>query len=223
MVQHPERRTMAERRQLRHIRIFISSPGDVAEERELTRQLIKDILPYDPFLGEYYTFEVVSWDDPVAPTPMTAGLKPQEAVNRFGPKPSECDFVIVILWSRLGTHLDVTAFRKLDGEPYLSGTEWELEDAWSAWKAHKRPEILIYRRTEEPAAKLGASDWQERRQQYERAGRFFSRFANPDGSSRGSFTSYSTPAEFKERLALDLRRLLRERLGTARIAALDNS
>jgi hypothetical protein len=93
----------------------------------------------------------VSWDDPAAPTPMTAGLSPQEAVNRFGPKPSQCDIVVVILWSRLGTHLDVATFRKPDGEPYLSGTEWEFEDAWNA---KPQPEILVYRRTEVPTAKL---------------------------------------------------------------------
>ena len=75
---------------------------------------------------------MVSWDDPAAPTPMPAALTPQEAVNRFGPKPSECDVVVVVLWSRMGTHLDLKAFRKPDGEPYLSGTEWEFEDALNA-------------------------------------------------------------------------------------------
>ena len=34
----------------------------------------------------------------------------------------------------------------------------------------------------------------------------------PDGSSRGGFTSYGTPTEFKERLTNDLRFLLSERL-----------
>ncbi len=113
----------AERPPPRHIRVFLSSPGDVAEERELARRLIKDELPVDPFLRDRVTLDVVSWDDPAAPTPMTAGLTPQEAVDRFGWKPSQCDFVVVVLWSRLGTHLDVGTFRKPDGEPYLSGTE----------------------------------------------------------------------------------------------------
>src|SRR3954466_14295209 len=109
---------MGERPQPQHIRIFLSSPGDVAEERELARRLIKDELPYDPFLRDHFTFDVVSWDDPAAPNPMLATLTPQAAVNRFGPKPSECDVVVVVLWSRLGTHLDLGAFRKPDGTPY---------------------------------------------------------------------------------------------------------
>ena len=89
------------------------------------------------------TFEVVSWDDPTAPTPMPAALTPQEAVNRFGPKPSECGVVVVVLWSRLGTHLALEAFRKPDGAPYLSGTEWEFEDALNASEP-RQPTILVY-------------------------------------------------------------------------------
>src|SRR3712207_6430236 len=109
--------------QPQHVRIFLSSPGDVAEERELARRLIKDELPSDPFLRGRVTFDVVSWDDPAAPNPMPATIAPQEAVNHFEPRPSECDVVVVVLWSRLGTHLDPKAFSKPDGAPYLSGTE----------------------------------------------------------------------------------------------------
>src|SRR4051812_14825937 len=113
------------------LRVFISSPGDVTDERNLARDLLKDELPYDPLLPGDVTFKVISWDDPAAPTPMLATLTPQEAVNRFGPKPSECDVVVIVLWSRLGSHLDLRTFKKSDGGPYLSGTEWEFEDAWS--------------------------------------------------------------------------------------------
>src|SRR5215216_2948204 len=134
------------------LRIFLSSPGDVVDERNLARGLLKNELPSDPLLRRQIEFDVVSWDDPASPTPMPATITPQEAVNRFGPKPSECDIVVVILWSRLGTHLDVTAFHKEpDGEPYLSGTEWEFEDAWNA---QPRSEILVYKRTEMPQVRL---------------------------------------------------------------------
>ena len=81
---------------------------------------------------------------------MPATITPQEAVNRFGPRPSECDVVVIVLWSRLGTHLDVKVFSRPDGEPFRSGTEWEFDDAWNGWKARQHPEILVYRRTEEP-------------------------------------------------------------------------
>jgi hypothetical protein len=97
------------------LRLVLSSPGEVVDERNLARGLLKHELPSDPLLGRHIEFDVVSWDDPASPTPMPATLTPQEAVNRFGPKPSECDVVVVILWSRLGTPLDVTAFHKEPG------------------------------------------------------------------------------------------------------------
>ena len=121
-----------------HLRVFLASPGDVADERALARHLLKDELPYDPLLRGRVTFDVVSWDDPATPTPMPARLTPQEAVIQFETKPSECDIVIVVLWSRLGTHLDLSKFQKANGEPYLSGTEWEYEDACKG-----RAEILF--------------------------------------------------------------------------------
>ena len=51
---------MSERLQLQLIRVFLSSPGDVAEERELARRLLKDELPTDPFLRGRLTFDLVS-------------------------------------------------------------------------------------------------------------------------------------------------------------------
>lgn len=50
------------------IRVFLSSPGDVADERELARQVIAD-LPYDPLLRSAVSFEIVAWDAPGAPGP----------------------------------------------------------------------------------------------------------------------------------------------------------
>ena len=111
-----------------HLKIFLSSPGDVAEERELARHLIKDELPQDPLLRGRVTFDVFSWDDPAAGVPLLATMTPQEAVNRVE-CPADCDITIVILWSRLGSPLRSDVFRKPDGEPYRSGTEWEYEDA----------------------------------------------------------------------------------------------
>src|SRR5215831_3412236 len=107
----------------RPIRIFLSSPGDVSEERRLAREVIKDELSVDPLLRGQVALDVVSWDDPFAPTPMLASLTPQEAVNRGLPKPSECDFVVIILWGRFGSPLP-DSLRKPNGERYLSGTEW---------------------------------------------------------------------------------------------------
>jgi hypothetical protein len=173
-----------------HLRVFLASPGDVADERALARHLLKDELPYDVFLRDRVTFDIVSWDDPAAPTPMPARLTPEEAVIQFETKPSKCDIVIVVLWSRLGTHLDLSKFQKANGDPYLSGTEWEFEDAWNA---QTRPEVFVYWRTEKPKIELDDPDdpiVAEHLRQRRLVKQFLKRFMNPDGSFRGSVTPY---------------------------------
>ncbi len=199
------------RHQPQQIRVFLSSPGDVADERALARRLLREELPYDPFLRGRVSFDVVSWDDPAAPIP--ADRTPQEAVNRFGPKPSECDVAIFILWSRLGTHLNVGRFLKPTGEPYLSGTEWEFEDAVQS--RHKTT-VLVYRRTEQLKLGVDDPDFAERLESYKRLNRFFDRFNSPDGSVRGGWSTYDTPTDFRDRLERDLKVLLAARLEQTR-------
>jgi hypothetical protein len=191
---------------MRTLRVFLSSPSDVAEERVMARRFLKEVLPYDPLLRGRVAFEVVSWDDPSAQIPMIANITPQEAINRFGPKPSQCDIVIIILWSRLGTHLDMSTFRKPDDKPYLSGTEWEFEDAWNA---KPQPKILVYRRIEKPVTHLDDPCIDDKRLQFGLVNQFFARFSNPDGSYRSGWSQYETPARFRERLDTDLKHLLR--------------
>ena len=81
----------------RHFHVFLSSPGDVAEERRLVEDVIQTRLAKDAFLRGRVTFDVISWDDPDAPTPMPANLSPQEAVIRFSRRPAGCEIVIIIL------------------------------------------------------------------------------------------------------------------------------
>ena len=100
------------------------------------------------------TFDVFSWDDPAAGVPLLAGMTPQEAVNRVD-RPADCDITIVILWSRLGSPLRTDVFRKPNGEPYGSGTEWEYEDARTASR-----DVLIYRRTATISAWYRREDWE---------------------------------------------------------------
>jgi hypothetical protein len=190
----------------RTLRVFISSPGDVADERSLARQLLKQELPYDPLIRGYLTFDVVSYDDPSAPLPVPASTTPQEAVNRFGLKPSECDIVIIILWSRIGTPLDHKVFSKMDGNQFLSGTEWEFEDAYNA---QPRPTILVYRRSEEPKIGLDDPAWDDKKRQYDLLRKFFEQFNNVDSSVKSGFKTYLSPHEFKRQLETDLKYLIR--------------
>ena len=105
-----------------HLKIFISSPGDVQDERNLARQLIKDEPPVDGSLLGKISLLPFSWDDPHAGVPLLASMTPQEAVDRGLGRPAECEIVVVIFWSRMGTPLP-HSHRKPNGERYLSGTE----------------------------------------------------------------------------------------------------
>jgi hypothetical protein len=193
-----------------HLRVFLSSPGDVADERGLARRLLKEELAYERQFRDRVTFDVVSWDDPAAPTPMLATLPPQEAVNRGLPKPSECDVVVVILWSRMGTPLPADQYQKPSGEPYLSGTEWEFEDARTA---ERKPDILIYQRSEVPQVAMDDPESEEKFRQYRLVKEFISKQCRtPTGALRGGVNTYATPREFKELLVKHLRDLVWRRV-----------
>lgn len=191
------------------LRFFLSSPGDVADERTFAQQVIEQELPKDPTFRGLIECEAVRWDDPNAPVTMPATLTPQEAVNRGLSRPAECDVVIVILWSRLGTPLPDT-FKRADGSTYLSGTEWEYEDALAA---KPTPFILVYRRKSKPD--LGDPTdpaFDDKVVQYRRVQKFFERFRNADGSLKGGFAEYDSPQDFRDRLRFDLRTYIDRRL-----------
>ena len=131
-----------------HLQVFLASPGDVAEERKQALQVLWD-LQHDPFLRGQITLEAVAWDYPLGGVPMLAAMSAQDAVTLSRGKPSDCDIVVVILWSRLGSPIQEAMYAKAGGDGYYTGTEWEYEDAWQAAKAKGKPSLLLYRRTEE--------------------------------------------------------------------------
>ncbi len=53
---------------MRHLQVFLASPGDVAEERWLALQTLWE-LQHDPFLRGQVTLEAVAWDDPPGGAP----------------------------------------------------------------------------------------------------------------------------------------------------------
>jgi hypothetical protein len=76
------------------LRVFISSPGDVPDER-LRADLVVDKVAQD--FGRFFSFDTYRWEH----EPMLASGHFQDAID----PPSKADIVILILWSRLGTAL----------------------------------------------------------------------------------------------------------------------
>jgi formylglycine-generating enzyme required for sulfatase activity/energy-coupling factor transporter ATP-binding protein EcfA2 len=191
-------------------RIFLSSPGDVADERALARRVL-NTLPKEPqFQGQVH-IEEVSWDNPGASTPLDAHLNPQEAIDQRRPKPSECDIVVIVLWARMGTPMPVE-YTKPDGGRYVSGTEYEYLDAIEAARMSGKPRVLVYRREDIPELNLKDPERKEKLHQYELVEAFFDGFRDKDGSLRGSYHPYEGPSEFQELLENHLRELIWERL-----------
>src|SRR5688572_18129860 len=103
---------------MRTLRIFISSPKDVREERKRARAVIERV-------GRAFARDVrlmpVLWED----APLRATASPQEGIDEQVDL-GQIDLVVFILWSRLGTPLGAK-YRQGDRDP--TGTEWEFEQA----------------------------------------------------------------------------------------------
>src|ERR1700722_13997362 len=99
------------------VRIFISSPGDVAEGRDQARRVIEGLQRQYPGV----TLRPVLWEELALPPTATF----QEGIDYVLSK-QPIDIAVFVLWSRLGTPLG-SAVARPDGSPYRSGTERELD------------------------------------------------------------------------------------------------
>jgi hypothetical protein len=124
------------------LRIFLSSPGDVGEER-LRAHLVIEKLARD--YQRYFKIEPFLWEY----EPQLASKHFQDLVD----PPSRFDIVLLFVWSRLGTPLpektELREYRGIDGRAPVTGTEWEFEDALQANRARGGkgpPDLLVYRR-----------------------------------------------------------------------------
>ena len=168
------------------MRVFLASPGDVADERAIALKALSD-LPYDPLLRGRITLEVVAWDTIGGP-PMEANLTPQEAIRRGLPLPSECDIFIAVFWARMGTPVQI------NGVKYQSGTHYEYEEAMAGNSVRGRPRIFVYRRTQKVALDPDDHSFSERLTQYQRVKGFFKRFRDPASEmATGGYNQYSDP------------------------------
>ena len=184
-------------------KIFIASPGDVCDERGLTRSVIDRIRSERAFRDKI-SLDIVAWDQPGAGVAMQASMTPQAAIAKGLAKPSECDIVIVILWSRIGTMLP-SEYTKPDGSRYLSGTEWEFVDANEASRQDGIPEVWLYRRSPPLAFRPDDPEKKQKNEQWEKLETFFAGLNNEDGSIRGGINDYETPDQFQRLLEQHLR------------------
>jgi tetratricopeptide (TPR) repeat protein len=188
---------------LKALRIFVSSPGDVVEERMLTRRVVERLA--GEFSGRII-LEPVFWEH----EPLLATDTFQTQIVR----PSETDILISILWSRLGTRLPAQ-FTRADGSRYESGTEYEFEEAVAAHKRQGRPELLVYRKMADPVVSLkDTKALLEKLRQKEALDAFFSKWFQDEaeGTLVAAFHPFESSSDFEELLDAHLRKLIERRL-----------
>ena len=189
--------------EVRTLRIFISSPGDVYEERTLAQRVIERVQA--EFAGRA-VLEPVFWEH----EPLLATDTFQTQISR----PSEADVMVAILWSRLGTRLPKDFTRK-DGSRYESGTEFEFEDAVESFKAEGRPQLLVYRKTAKASVQLDdEAALMERIEQKRKLDAFIARWFHhdEDGSLKAAFHPFESPSEFEQVLERHLRKMIQRAL-----------
>ncbi|MGB0600499.1 MAG: hypothetical protein ACPGLY_27800, partial [Rubripirellula sp.] len=192
------------------IRIFISSPGDVAEEREGAKRVVEGLQKSYP----QATLQSVLWEDLALPA--TASF--QETIDiLLGREP--IDIAVFILWSRLGSPLGA-AITKRDGSPYHSGTEREFGLMLETHEQsdQNRPLILAYTRDDDTAfreklTKCADAELEGLIQQRRRAESFIvEQFHDAEGRNLRAYHTYSEPIGFLQRLRVHLRNSIDELL-----------
>jgi len=115
-----------EHKNVRILRLLISSPGDVVAERDLVSKAVSRF--NQEFLIQKGVFiKVIRWED-MAPQIANG---PQRVVNN---QLEAFDIFIGGMWNRFGTPTDLAA----------SGTEEEFNVALSSWEKTQRPWIAFY-------------------------------------------------------------------------------
>ncbi|WP_276118791.1 DUF4062 domain-containing protein [Pararhizobium qamdonense] len=110
------------------LRIFVASPGDVADERQKLEEVVLEV---NQIVGSIYSIrlELVRWETSTSPA---MGIEPQDVINRQ--IDDDYDIFVGIMWSRFGTATN----------GYDSGTEEEFYRAKERHDIDSSVDIMFY-------------------------------------------------------------------------------
>ena len=197
----------------RTFRVFISSPGDLGEERVICGRVV------DRLRAEFARaarLQAILWEQ----EPLTADLDFQTQI----PLPSQTDIVVLLLWSRLGYRLH-SRFKAGGDAEAPTGTIFEFRDAINARRANPErvPDVLVYRKTAEPPKPsiTDADKYLQALEEWRRVEAFFNSdfFRDAEsGAFTGSFHTFKRAGEFEENFERHLRAMIVRRLGEDQVA-----
>ncbi len=191
----------------KHLSLFISSPDDVHEERQIVRQIVEK-LNSDERVGTQVQISIVTCGNPNVYIPMLANQTPKSAMDKEILRPSECDIVLIIIWAGLGTLLSTNLIKE-DKTRYEFSTEWEYDDAIKGAKHNDgHPAVLVYR-SNQPIIRPGETDLQGKIAQFQKVERFFSQFSGHENSLTGVSNLYDDIEQFETILEKHLRSVIR--------------
>lgn len=192
---------------MKTIRIFISSPGDVQQERKIAYKVITEL---NKQFSKYLHIEVLMWEN----FPLTAESTFQEGIDYFL-KSEVIDFAVFILWSRMGTPL-CKKFLRPDGTCYQSGTEYEFDMMMNLFQKKGWPRILTYVKDSEqtPSSLSNIQELEEYLKQKERLRSFISEhFHDEESNSNYAYLQFGENASFEHKFREHLKALIKPILG----------
>lgn len=184
------------------VRIFISSPADVAYERDRVEQVARRLSGmFDGLDIQCYRWEK-GWY-----------FSAHETFQAQIPPVGEHDLLIGILWSRLGSALPEGFPRLPDGERYPSGTAFEILSAMACRRGGgEKPDVLVYRKTQSPpVSAVNSNDRHALTAQLDALDAFIARwFVNPTDGFKSAFHDFQTTDEFEALVQEHLQAWLKE-------------
>ena len=189
------------------LRIFISSPGDVLQERIIAKNIIAEL---GHVYSQFVELETIMWED----LPLEATGSFQSGIDYFLEQ-APIDIAVFILWSRLGS-TPGQAYRKADGSLYNSGTEYEFDTMYALWEKTKRPRIIVYVKDAEIQFGKGLSNShiKEALAQQEKLNSFIEeRFRDKETGTNYAYLQFDRQQTFEDRLRSHLKRLILEHIG----------
>jgi len=182
---------------VREVRVFVSSPGDVAPERGRVDAVVAKL---NREYGGLVRFEPVLWEESV--------YKADHTFQSQIPEAAACDIVVSIFWTKIGTELPAEFAHMPDGRPYLSGTVYELLTALEASKKRGVPDVYVFRKTADAA--LPTADAQLRRQAEEHLDALEAFWSESFKSERGQFKAAYQTFDTTDAFEQQLEKLLRQ-------------